>query len=136
MFALAALAYLGLGGLLLLLVLLIYDCVTFRPHVPAVTKRRGLGLERFAEGKLSGEIDAIVIGTGPGGLTCAATLAQFGRRVVVFEQHEVVGGGSHSFVVDGKKQWTFDAGHHLTLPLHEQMLQLACGAAQPISLSF
>ena len=29
--------------------------------------------------------DAVVIGSGIGGLTCAAALARFGRRVAVFE---------------------------------------------------
>lgn len=98
---------------------------------PASKPSRGLGNTRFSEDKLPSEIDAVIIGSGQGGLSCASTLAQFGERVVVCEQHEVIGGGAHTFAVDGKSKFRFDAGHHLTIPPHEKVLQLACGADTP-----
>uniref|UniRef100_A0A6U5ML35 Uncharacterized protein n=1 Tax=Calcidiscus leptoporus TaxID=127549 RepID=A0A6U5ML35_9EUKA len=58
-------------------------------------------------------------------------LSQFGKTVVVLEQHEVVGGGAHQFAVNGKSKWRFDAGLHFTVPQHELLLQVACGAAKP-----
>lgn len=55
------------------------------------------------------EADVIVIGSGIGGLACAAALAQYGRRVLVFERHTVAGGLTHTFERDG---FTWDVGVH------------------------
>ena len=41
--------------------------------------------------------DAIVIGSGIGGLTAAAALAKCGRRVLVLEQHTQLGGLTQTF---------------------------------------
>ena len=94
---------------------------------------RSLGHRRYRGTKdlPEGDIDAVIIGSGQGGLSCGATLAQYGERCVVFEQHEVTGGGAHSFAADGRSKWTFDAGLHITIPPHEQVLQAACGAGSP-----
>jgi len=41
--------------------------------------------------------DAIIIGSGIGGLTTASILAKFGKKVLVLERHYVPGGFSHTF---------------------------------------
>ncbi|GLC53603.1 hypothetical protein PLESTB_000767600 [Pleodorina starrii] len=58
-------------------------------------------------GDRSHETDFVVIGSGIGGLCCAALLAKYGYRVTVCESHYLAGGAAHSFEVAGYK---FDAG--------------------------
>lgn len=59
---------------------------------------------------MSGDYDAIVIGSGMGGLATASLLAQLrGHRVLVLEQHFKVGGFTHTFSRHGYK---FDVGVH------------------------
>jgi all-trans-retinol 13,14-reductase len=55
------------------------------------------------------EFDAIVIGSGMGGMTTAAILAKLGQRVLVIEQHYVPGGFTHMF---NRKGYTWDVGVH------------------------
>lgn len=43
------------------------------------------------------QYDAIVIGAGNGGLACAATLAAKGKKVILFEKHNIPGGCGTSF---------------------------------------
>lgn len=54
--------------------------------------------------------DAIVIGSGLGGLTTAAYLTSNGLRTLVLEQYDVVGGSSHVF--RRKRAFEFDVGVH------------------------
>jgi prolycopene isomerase len=53
--------------------------------------------------------DVVVVGSGIGGLTCANLLARHGLRVLLVEQHYVVGGYCSAFRRNG---YTFDAASH------------------------
>lgn len=53
--------------------------------------------------------DSIIVGSGAGGLTTAVALAQAGQKVLVCEQHDVPGGWTHSFTLDG---YRFSPGVH------------------------
>ena len=56
--------------------------------------------------------DVIVIGGGLAGLTAGAYLTAGGKRTLVLEYGDVVGGSTHVFRRAGK--WEFDVGvHHL-----------------------
>ena len=54
--------------------------------------------------------DVVIIGSGIGGLCCAAMLAKYGFKVIVCESHSLAGGAAHSFERDGYK---FDSGPSL-----------------------
>lgn len=53
--------------------------------------------------------DAIVIGSGAGGLTAAVALANLGQKVLVLEQHYLPGGWTHTFALNG---FRFSPGVH------------------------
>ncbi len=55
------------------------------------------------------DYDVIIIGSGLGGLTCGATLAKSGKKVLVLEQHELIGGCATCFK---RKGMLIDAGLH------------------------
>jgi all-trans-retinol 13,14-reductase len=67
--------------------------------------------------------DAIVIGSGIGGLTAAALLAKFaGRRVLVLERHYTAGGFTHVFHRPG---FEWDVGVHYVGQVHQRASQIA-----------
>lgn len=56
------------------------------------------------------QTDVVVIGSGIGGLSCAALLARYGFDVIVCESHSIPGGAAHAFERNGFK---FDSGPSL-----------------------
>ena len=64
---------------------------------------------RYRPNRLAPEYDAIVIGSGMGGLTTAALLSELGWRVCVLEQHYTAGGFTHSYERNG---YEWDVGVH------------------------
>src|ERR1700709_2542259 len=84
-------------------------------------------LPRRGDRRLSGAVgrrtgrhvsEAIVVGSGPNGLTCAAVLARAGMKVTVLEGADTIGGGTRT--------------SELTLPgvLHDH-----CSAVHPMSVA-
>ena len=75
-------------------------------------------------------IDAIVIGSGIGGLGLAALLSRAGKRVLVLEKHYRPGGCTHAFDEVGDN--VFDSGIHYVGggPLMQRMLAHVCDFPQ------
>ena len=53
--------------------------------------------------------DAIIIGSGMGGMAAAAALSKVGQKVLLLEQYQTLGGLTHSFSMEG---FSWDAGIH------------------------
>jgi all-trans-retinol 13,14-reductase len=64
---------------------------------------------RYRPGRLAETYDAVVIGSGMGGLTTAAMLSDLGWKVCVLEQHYTAGGYTHSYERNG---YEWDVGVH------------------------
>jgi all-trans-retinol 13,14-reductase len=64
---------------------------------------------RYRPKRLAPDYDAIVIGSGMGGLTTAALLSDLGQKVCVLEQHYTAGGFTHSYERAG---YEWDVGVH------------------------
>lgn len=71
---------------------------------------------RFRPRLLGNDYDAIIIGSGIGGLTTAALLAKLGKRVCVLEQHYTAGGYTHSYEREG---YEWDVGVHYIGEVHK-----------------
>jgi carotene isomerase len=67
------------------------------------------------------DFDAIVIGSGIGGLVAGSMLARYGKRVLVCESHTIAGGAAHSF---SRRGFHFDSGP-----------SFYCGLTDPQSLN-
>jgi len=59
----------------------------------------------------AGEFDAVVIGSGLGGLSFAGYMAKHGYKCLILEQHDVPGGYATNFTRDGGR-FTFDVSLH------------------------
>jgi all-trans-retinol 13,14-reductase len=64
---------------------------------------------RYRPQRLASSYDALVIGSGMGGLTTAALLSELGWKVCVLEQHYTAGGYTHSYERAG---YEWDVGVH------------------------
>ena len=53
--------------------------------------------------------DAIIIGSGMGGMTAAAALSKVGKKVLLLEQHHTLGGQTHCF---SRGAFHWDVGIH------------------------
>ena len=76
-----------------------------RPRKPIemdTAKRDKVMKQGFRASDVPKDLDAIVIGSGIGGLTVASLLAKAGKKVLVLEQHDRAGGCCHTYVEKGK----------------------------------
>uniref|UniRef100_A0A669QF41 Uncharacterized protein n=1 Tax=Phasianus colchicus TaxID=9054 RepID=A0A669QF41_PHACC len=90
-----------------------------RPPRPLVMDQhaRNRVLKRgFSAARVPQDLDAVVIGSGIGGLAAACILAKVGKRVLVLEQHDQAGGCCHTFQEQGSE---FDVGIHYVGQMHE-----------------
>ena len=65
---------------------------------------------RYKYDKISGvHWDAIIIGSGPSAMACASSLSQKGKKCLILEQNEQLGGGAHTWSKNG---YEFETGIH------------------------
>ena len=72
----------------------------------SIYKRVDPTRDRYKTSKIPNNIDVIVIGSGIGGLSCAAYLSKVGKKVLVLEQHYIAGGCCHVFDEKGVEHET------------------------------
>lgn len=77
-----------------------------KPALSPSTLRIG---KRYRATRVEKQYDAIVIGSGIGGMTTAALLSKAGKKVLVLEQHYTAGGYTHSYSRNG---YEWDVGVH------------------------
>ncbi len=69
----------------------------------------------YVSSEIDSRYDAIVIGSGLGGLSSAALMAKAGKKVLVLERHYTAGGFTHSFRRQG---YEWDVGVHYIGEVH------------------
>jgi len=99
-----------------------FSIESVRPPAPREmdqSKRDKVIKNGFSVDKVPQKLDAIVIGSGMGGLTVAAVLAKAGKKVLVVEKNEQAGGNTRTFIEEG---FEFDVGPNHIGQLHENGL--------------
>ncbi|KAG8566537.1 hypothetical protein GDO81_013292 [Engystomops pustulosus] len=92
---------------------------SIQPPRPLVTDKRTRDKvlkQGFSQDKIPANLDALIIGSGVGGLSAAVALAKAGKKVLVLEQHDQAGGSCHTFQEHG---YEFDVGLHYVGQMHE-----------------
>lgn len=132
--------YSAVGGLIALTVAIVLCIAIYRgwapptwAWTPPLKRRKDCARVRFSPKKASSKssYDVIIVGSGISGLTTAAVLTRLGYRCCVLEAHEVAGGCTHEYNVDGNTKYKFPSGLHYVIPSCEQVLQVSCGARYP-----
>lgn len=72
--------------------------------------------KRYRNGRADSHYDAIVVGSGIGGLCNAALLSLLGKKVCVLEQHYTAGGYTHAYIREG---YEWDVGVHYIGEVHQ-----------------
>lgn len=72
--------------------------------------------KRYRSGRADKHYDAIVVGSGIGGLANAALLSLMGKKVCVLEQHYTAGGFTHAYDREG---YEWDVGVHYIGEVHK-----------------
>ena len=70
----------------------------------------------YKRDKVEGDYDAIIIGSGLGGMTTGAFLAKAGWKILVLERHYVAGGFTHVFK---RRGYEWDVGVHYIGSVHK-----------------
>merc|ERR1712223_304567 len=83
--------------------------VARKPYVHDQKKRDAVIKQGFSKEKVPQNVDAIIIGSGIGGMTTGVLMAKSGKKVLVLEQHDQAGGCCHTFIDKG---YEFDVGIH------------------------
>ncbi|XP_069178023.1 all-trans-retinol 13,14-reductase-like [Procambarus clarkii] len=84
-------------------------CTEVKAKVTDQKQRDAVLKQGFSLDKVPENLDAIVIGSGVGGLSVAALMAKSGKKVLVLEQHDQAGGCCHTYI---EKGYEFDVGIH------------------------